>query len=525
MSTGWGRTAEFMVVTGALFAAFVVPAHAASPHIRSTVDTARCAACHSIHGATEPMLLRTGVTVGDEGIVCLGCHDGSDSAASNVASGSVDSFGLPSGHSLGADGAGSADISGCATCHDSHAASEDARMIPARMVNGNAVSSAGLEMCVACHASNDEWYGPGYPSTSEPSRDETGYPVSGTWTGPDTYFSADNAHRLIPETTQTVGQGDPVGREQGDCRYCHAAHGGPNAYDGLVATYTVPAQSADTSGPVDGSYAALCFRCHSGATPSGFATATVDIEQFAAGSAGAGHSIVTSGGTLPVGAPLPCFECHNPHGSTRGNASLITDERGASLDTTTSAGSVRAFCFTCHTTNDTTEGWDSAAGTYTAAAAAGEVVGLPRDGGVLHLPDSPGHARADTESCYTCHGDDYSVGGHNVHNPDDGVDDGLAAQALLDAVSSLAPSMTADASPSVVATGSLDASASLPASASLDASVSLDASASAAATASVEATPSPLGTDTGAPPLLPFWPSDPGIVLGATGAGLFKRRS
>jgi hypothetical protein len=219
-----------------------------------------------------------------------------------------------------------------------------------------------------------------------------------------------------------------------------------------------------------------------------------------------------------VGAPLPCFECHNPHGSTRGNASLITDERGASLDTTTSAGSVRAFCFTCHTTSDTTEGWDSVAGTYTADASAGEVVGLARDGGVLHLPEGPGHARADTESCYQCHGDSYSPGGYNVHNPDDGLDDGLAAQLLLDVVSSLPPSMTAEVTASAAATGSLDASASL------DASVSLDASASAVASPSVDATPSLLGTDTGAPPLLPMWPADPGIVLGATGRGLFKRR-
>ncbi len=122
MSKGWGRTAEFLLVTGALFVAFVVQAHAVSPHIRSTEDTSRCAACHSIHGATAPMLLRAGAATDDAGIVCLGCHDGSDSTASNIASGSVDSFGLPSGHLLGADGAGSADIGGCSTCHDSHAA-------------------------------------------------------------------------------------------------------------------------------------------------------------------------------------------------------------------------------------------------------------------------------------------------------------------------------------------------------------------------------------------------------------------
>jgi len=390
-------------------------------------------------------------------------------------------------------------------------------MILRDVVNDRPVGSAGPEMCLACHSENDDWYGPGYPSTSEPSRDDTGYPVAGTWTGPSTYFSADNAHRLIPETTQTVGVSDPVRREQGDCRYCHAAHGGPNTYDGLVATYTVPAQSANASGPVDGSYAALCFACHAGESPSGFATATVDVEQFAAGSAGAGHSIVTSGGTLPVGAPLPCFECHNPHGSNRGNDSLISDELGASLDTTQSAEHVRAFCFTCHTTSDTIEGWDSDTAAYSTDVAAEEVVGLPRNGGVLHLPVGAGHSRGDTESCYQCHGDDYSAGGFNVHNPRNGADT-LAAQVALAAPPSLPSSATIEATESVAATESIDASASLPASGSID------ASASGVATASVEATPSLLGTDTVPLPLFPLWPGEPSVALGLTGSAVMRRR-
>ena len=130
----------------------------------------------------------------------------------------------------------------------------------------------------------------------------------------------------------------------------------------------------------------------------------------------AGHSIVTSGGTLPVGAPLPCFECHNPHGSKRDNTALITDERGASL-TTTSAAGVREFCFTCHSTSDTVSGWDSASATYTAVSSADKVVGLPRDGGVLLLPAHDGHAQADTASCYDCHGASYAAGGRTCTTP------------------------------------------------------------------------------------------------------------
>ena len=61
------------------------------------------------------------------------------------------------------------------------------------------------------------WFGPNYPSTSAPTRDATGYPVAGTWTGSATYESASNPHRLIPESTQTVGVSEPIRREQGDC--------------------------------------------------------------------------------------------------------------------------------------------------------------------------------------------------------------------------------------------------------------------------------------------------------------------
>ncbi len=124
-----------------------------------------------------------------------------------------------------------------------------------------------------------------------------------------------------------------------------------------------------------------------------------------------------SDGSLPVGAPLPCYECHNPHGSERGNGSLISDALGAGLDTSTTAG-VRTFCFTCHTTSDTLSGWSSQTATYTAVSATDTVVGLRRDGGVggganvLHLPTTvAAHAQGDAVSCYDCHGNSYAPGG------------------------------------------------------------------------------------------------------------------
>ena len=329
-------------------------------------------------------------------------------------------------------------------------------MIPAKTINGVAVTTSGPALCLACHDARDSWFGAGYPSTAAPVRDGGGYPVSGTWTGPATYASTSNAHRLIPETTVTAGGGSPQPRQRGDCLYCHAAHRGGNAYDSLLSTFTVPTAatlSADKSG---GDYAAVCFECHGGVKPSGFATAPVDVKRFSTSASGSsGHAIVTPGGLLPVGAPLPCFECHNPHGSRRGNESMITDERGGSLETSTSSG-VRAFCFTCHTTAGApATGWDSEVGAYTAVAPADKIVGIPRDGGVLHLSLRVGHDASDTSSCYDCHGDSYSVGGSNVHAPLTSVQ--AIASNSVSASDTVAPVTIADLSTAASGTVSLAA--------------------------------------------------------------------
>ena len=405
------------------------------PHVSPTPDTDSCAACHTGHHDTVTVRPGLGVVADNESSsLCLGCHSAGGASGANIVSGSTDSFALSSGHSLVASATGSAQLTGCSACHDAHGSSAVRPMIPESRINGVAVAASGPAACMACHDKDDAWFGPGYPSTSAPSRDASGYPVSGTWPGPGTYESSTNAHRLIPETTQTISAGSDVKRQQGDCLYCHAAHRGANAYDGLLTTFTVPAQDTLAADQTDGSFAALCFDCHGGVKPSGFATAPVDIKRFVTVTASAtigygGHSIVTSGGALPVGAPLPCFECHNPHGSRRNNASLISDERGASLGTSSAVG-VRRFCFTCHTTHDTVAKWDGDSATYVAVSSGAKVVGLPRNGGVLHLPPSPGHNETDAESCYECHGNDYGPIGRNVHDPQA---DGKLVLALADA--------------------------------------------------------------------------------------------
>ena len=391
------------------------------PHVSPTADTASCAACHRTHAQTQAVLTGLGVVADNNpSAVCLGCHSVKGAPGADIAGDPRDSFALASGHSLMTPSTRRMQLTGCSACHDSHGSSAVTPMIPSATINDVTVTTSGPAACMACHDGRDSWYGTGYPSTSAPARDASGYPVSGTWTGPETYESSANAHRLIPETTQTVSADHEVKRQKGDCLYCHAAHRGANKYDGLLTTYTVPAQSTLEADREDGAFAALCFTCHGGAKPSGFAKAPIDIKRFviatAGPPAGGGHAITTAGGSLPVGSPLPCFECHNPHGSKRGNSSLLSDELGGSLETSTAAG-VRRFCFTCHTTNDTAAGWDSDLGQYVAVTSTSTVVGLLRASNALRLSTHSGHNASDFESCYDCHGNGYDTGGRNVHDP------------------------------------------------------------------------------------------------------------
>lgn len=252
-------------------------------------------------------------------------------------------------------------------------------------------------MADGCHDVADSWFGPGYPSTSAPTHDASGYPVSGTWPAPTTYLYTGNAHALMPAATQSA-----------NCLLCHTNHA-VNGNDYLKSPFRPTSAATLADDQTSGTYAASCFACHDGSS-------AVNIKTFAtASSPSAGHRIITSGGTLPAGAPLGCSDCHNPHGSKRGNASMLSDERGGSLETSSASG-VRQFCFTCHTTSDTVAGWDSNEASYVPVG--GETVeGIRRDSGALNLSDTFGHNETDGISCNSCHGNDYSAGGFNVHNP------------------------------------------------------------------------------------------------------------
>lgn len=380
------------------------PALAASPHGGYSASSTNCAACHRSHQASSARSL---FAAPDETGICYAASCHATGSAVDVQT----AFAGGSGHRVEQLTSGGDLTNTCSSCHKAHLAAATNPGLPRPEINGATVNRAAQpnSWCGACHNDTHDWQGAAktaYPALlTVPSRDATGYPVLGTF--PSTTAYAGSAHAGIPAGTAAGNT-----RLQGDCLWCHASHRGPNGYDGLLDTYRPTTAATLAIDQTSGAYAASCFACHDGST------AAADIKrEVTAASSGAGHRVRTSGGTLPQGAPLPCYECHNPHGSAAGNTAMISDALGASLNPRGTSAQVRQFCFSCHVTSDTGKGWDGTLG-YTVVDGAETVVGLARST-VLRLPDVNGHRENSSANCGNCHG--------SVHNPGMGVSDGGVA--------------------------------------------------------------------------------------------------
>jgi hypothetical protein len=199
----------------------------------------------------------------------------------------------------------------------------------------------------------------------------------------------------------------------GSCLVCHDPHSGASPYGQLVKRYGPIAGSATNGAPPEYE---LCLSCHGSNGPSGLAPESRRIADFysrsSTGSERAGHAIMSTRGVVKKGDRLPCYDCHNPHGSagndgTHPNSSMISDERPGwygLTDIVTDSVQVRRFCSGCHAYPD-----------------------LPGSGGVVEgitpapMPDAYPHRSYETKHCYDCHGRDYSSpDGFNVHNPSSG---------------------------------------------------------------------------------------------------------
>ncbi len=197
----------------------------------------------------------------------------------------------------------------------------------------------------------------------------------------------------------------------GSCDNCHNPHGTVAPHDMLDTTYS--GITGSQLGLEAENYA-LCLECHRVDGPVGMDDTSRTIAYYYDRSinpnASSGHGITTGGGYVTSGMRLPCYDCHNPHGSIGygglgGNNYLLSDQRPGwygLTDIRNDNAQVRRFCFGCHPSSD-------------GVAQADAIEGLT-------LPPLPAsvteHTAASTEHCYECHGRDYSTPtANNVHNP------------------------------------------------------------------------------------------------------------
>ncbi len=287
----------------------------------------------------------------------------------------------------------------CLNCHIEHGTATGTNLIRP-VISGTVVTGNNNTVCFACHESPS----PEYPtSTKVPSSsNEAGYPATGTYPGKDTYLSsAHNSPTLVYPGTNYPG---------GDCKNCHSPHG-TGRFDMLIDTYTSPKNY-----PTATSYEAyaLCIdKCHDADGPG------PDVAQYyKSTTSNAGHSLdqnptviaTTATAYLPKGAKMPCYECHNPHGSQKGNYKMFPDERSNTTVTT-----ARDICISCHRPSDSTRPTPTVAGMEMKKLPSGinnhvssSLVSCTACHGSTHKPRLHGEG----ENCNNCHTDKAS---HAIH--------------------------------------------------------------------------------------------------------------
>jgi hypothetical protein len=228
------------------------------------------------------------------------------------------------------------------------------------------------------------------------------------WPGRDVWENSQfSPHYTDPDMPLKDASGN------GSCDNCHTVHGSNAPHDMLDTTYR--GITGSQNGMEAGNYY-LCLSCHNQNGPIGMSDSSRFIADYYNRSMNpsgrSGHGIESHGGYVDAGTRLPCFDCHNPHGSQGfgrqgANRYLLSDQRSGwygLTDIKTDNSQVRRFCFGCHPSSDGQGG--------------GTVEGIT----LSPLPnDVSAHAFGDSTHCYNCHGRDYtSSSGHNVHNPAEG---------------------------------------------------------------------------------------------------------
>lgn len=346
-----------------------------------------CKRCHDVHDgpATATNLLVTSQNATEPNArvaLCLGCHLQSD----NIEYAFVNtSLTANKGHTIknaqNPDG-----VLECVTCHDTHRSSKGAKgaLVSTTVLKfgnlSNPIRNLSLinpnAACTGCHDDANTWYNAvenetegqnTYPSTADPqllsgATVESGYydyPIRGTYPG------ASVSNRVTKNAHANIKAGQNYDR--GDCRYCHSAHAN-GATDQLLTQRGELRRMKSVDGVVSddeitsASYASYCLSCHNGdskGTPWETAPDIAQYVQLPAGSSEAsrtafidkarsgqmGHTIVSAGADMAINSELPCYDCHNVHGSNT-NAKNFADTRGKNLKNNND------FCFTCHLSAD-----------------------------------------------------------------------------------------------------------------------------------------------------------------------------
>lgn len=228
---------------------------------------------------------------------------------------------------------------------------------------------------------------------------------------PDHYYSPHRNDLDMPQLDDS---------DQGLCLNCHNPHQGESEHDLLTAVYQ----------PYGGDWPrravlrlAACLDCHGPTGPLGMEEENRRISDYydtGINSDGrAGHAIrkdpdiaISWPPHVRVGDPLPCYNCHNPHGSrghdgVQPNGFLISDQRpgwNGLTATKTDPEQSRRFCLGCHIASDGLPG------------------SITVEGIVMNtLPEKGDHQSSATRGCFECHGADYSgPNSYNVHHPSEG---------------------------------------------------------------------------------------------------------
>jgi len=313
----------------------------------------------------------------------------------------------------------------CGQCHTAHEETDpNTKHLFADNNNYLCFSPDGVG---GCHATRPSGASAGYPATALDRM-----PLGVYWQG---YFEANNGgleqHGVL-EQVRWPGQliwDDPTysphaydpdmprqdNMSRGSCMNCHNVHEGVTEYDLLL----------DSAGPLQASMSfpppaalGLCLGCHSTAGPPGMNPTGRLINDFydnvnKSQVSNPGHAFLTPNGNIQAGSKLPCYNCHNPHGSAGSNGLapnnyLLSDERPGwygLTDTKNDPAQVRRFCSGCHPFSDGVGG------------------GLVEGVVLAPLTDLRAeHSSMAMEHCYDCHGRDYDApNGRNVHNPNLGL--------------------------------------------------------------------------------------------------------